>query len=387
MDEIQRQVVALRGLNPLGPVGRTLLTPDEIHDHILVDFLSDYTESEADYDSRLLSLLGLLEPGIDLLTLYTDVLGEQVAGYYDNQTGTMFIVRGEGFGGPERLTYAHEYVHALQDQHYHLEEGLAYNNEACDAESDRCAALSALLEGDATLLETQWLRTYATEQDFQEIQDFFGTFESPVFYAAPEFLQEDLLFPYIQGLGFVGELYVEGNWAAVDEAYRRPPVSTEQILHPDRYPDDLPIPLEIPDLAGVLGGGWSGIGHRVLGEWYTLLTLETNLPPEVASDAAEGWGGDYALVLSNEALGADALVLVTRWDTLIDAQAAFAALAQYGETRFGDGTSTTTRAVWASTGAFALLERASDQTLWILAPDESSGEALRQAIPFPASIR
>jgi hypothetical protein len=124
-----------------------------------------------------------------------------------------------------------------------------------------------------------------------------------------------------------------------------------------------------------------------LGEWYTLLTLETNLPPEVASDAAEGWGGDYALVLSNEALGADALVLVTRWDTLIDAQAAFAALAQYGETRFGDGTSTTTRAVWASTGAFALLERASDQTLWILAPDESSGEALRQAIPFPASIR
>src|SRR3990170_3474446 len=225
MDEIQRQVVALRGLNPLGSVERALLTSGELRERVLDDFLSDYTPDEA----------------------------------------------------------AHEYVHALQDQHYDLDEGLGYSNEACDDDADRCAALSAMLEGDATLLETQWLRTYATEQDFQEIQEFIATFESPVFDTAPWFLQEDLLFPYILGIGFVTELFVEGNWAAVDEAYSRPPASTEQILHPGRYPDDLPILLTSPDLTPALGGDWSELGRRVLGEWYTLLTLESFLPSQTAT--------------------------------------------------------------------------------------------------------
>ena len=387
MDEIQGQVVALRGLNPLGSVERALLTSAELRERVLDDFLSDYTPEEAAYDARMLALLGLLEPGVDLWALYTDLLSEQVAGYYDDQAGAMFVVREAGFGGPERLTYAHEFVHALQDQHYDLDEGLGYSNEACDDDADRCAALSAMLEGDATLLETQWLRTYATEQDFQEIQEFIATFESPVFDTAPGFLQEDLLFPYIRGIGFVTELFVEGNWAAVDEAYSRPPASTEQILHPGRYPDDLPILLTSPDLTPALGGDWSELGRRVLGEWYTLLTLESFLPSETATEAAQGWGGDYVLVLTNEATGADALVLVTRWDTLIDAQDSFAAFAQYGDARFGSGSHTTTTAVWVGDGAYALLERSADQTLWILAPDEPFAEALRQAIPFPAAVQ
>lgn len=387
MDEIQRQVATLRGLDPLAPVQRSLLTPDELQERVSDDFLGDYTQDEADIDSRMLTLLGLLEPGVDLWTLYADLLSEQVAGYYDDEAQEMFVVRNAGFAGPERLTYAHEYDHALQDQHYDLDEGLRYNNEACDADGDRCAALAALLEGDATLLETQWLRTYATESDLEEIQEFFGTYESPVFDRAPRFLQEDLLFPYIRGLGFVTELFIEGDWAGVDEAYRQPPASTEQILHPDRYPDDLPMALEVPNLAATLGGGWSEARHEALGEWYTLLTLETVLPSDTASDAAEGWGGDAIIVLSNEGAGKDALLLITRWDTLLDAQEFFAAFTQYGNARFGRGTTTTTLAVWTADEAYVLFERSADQTLWILAPDQTAAEALREAIPFPAAIQ
>jgi hypothetical protein len=244
-----------------------------------------------------------------------------------------------------------------------------------------------MLEGDAMLLQAQWLRTYATEQDFQDLQEFLAGYESPVFNTAPEFVRDDLMFPYLQGMGFVTELFVEGNWAAVDEAYVLPPASSEQILHPDRYPDDLPISLEVPDPAPALGGAWRGLGHRVLGEWHTLLTLEGVLPSEDAAEAAEGWGGDYVLLLTNDETGEDALVLVTRWDALIDAQGFFTALTAYGEARFGGGRSTTTTAVWAGDEIYAFLERSADQTLWIIAPDEAAGEALRQAIPFPAAIQ
>jgi len=387
MDEIQRQVAALRGLDPLAPVERSLLTPEDLRQRILDDFLSDYTEDEAAIDSRMLVLLGLLDPGADLRTLYADLLSEQVAGYYDDEAPGMFVVRGAGFAGPERLTYAHEYDHALQDQYFDIDEGLGYNDEACDVDRERCAAVNALLEGDATLLQAQWLRTFGTDQDRTEILGFFATYESPVYDRAPQFLQKDLLFPYLQGLQFVSALFIEGDWATVDEAYLHPPTSTEQILHPERYPDDAPIALEVPNPAAALGGGWNEVRHEPLGEWTTLLTLEALLPSETAAEAAEGWGGDTVIVLSNEATGQQALLLVTRWDTLLDAQEFLAAFTQYGNARFGRGTSTTTRSVWAGDERYSSIERSADQTLWILAPDQSAGDTLREAIPLPADLR
>jgi hypothetical protein len=368
-------------------VERSLLTSEDLRQRILDDFLSDYTEDEAAIDSRMLVLLGLLDPGADLRTLYADLLSEQVAGYYDDEAPAMFVVRGAGFAGPERLTYAHEYDHALQDQYFDIDEGLSYNDEACDVDRERCAAVNALLEGDATLLQAQWLRTFGTDQDRTEIQEFFATFESPVYDRAPQFLQKDLLFPYLQGLEFVSALFIEGDWAAVDEAYLHPPTSTEQILHPERYPDDVPIALEVPDPAAALGGGWNEVRHEPLGEWTTLLTLEALLPSETAAEAAEGWGGDTVIVLSNEATGQQALLLVTRWDTLLDAQEFLAAFTQYGNARFGRGTSTTTRSVWADDERYSSIERSADQTLWILARDQSAGDALREAIPLPVDLR
>jgi hypothetical protein len=380
-------VAALRGLDPLAPVERSLLTPEDLRQRILDDFLSDYTEEEAAIDSRMLALLGLLDPGVDLRTLYADLLSEQVAGYYDDEAPGMFVALGAGFAGPERLTYAHEYDHALQDQHFDIDQGLGYNDEACDADRERCAAVNALLEGDATLLQAQWLRTFSSDQDQVEIQDFFATYESPVYDRAPLFLQKDLLFPYLQGLGFVSDLFIEGDWAAVDEAYLQPPVSTEQILHPERYPDDVPIALEVPDPAAALGDGWSEQRHEPLGEWITLQTLGAVLPPETAAEAAEGWGGDTVIILTNETTGQAALLLVTRWDTLVDAQEFLAAFTQYGNDRFGRGTSTTTRTVWADDEEYSMIERSADQTLWILAPDQSTGEALREGIPLPVDLR
>ena len=150
MAEIETQVIQLRGILPSKSVSRSLLTSAQLRERVIQDFLGDYTQEDALQDVRLLSLFGLIDPEIDLWQLYADLLAEQIAGFYDIETDEMIVICGSGFGGVERLTFAHEYAHALQDQIYDIRDGLQYNNDACEAESERCYAAQALIEGDAT---------------------------------------------------------------------------------------------------------------------------------------------------------------------------------------------------------------------------------------------
>ena len=383
MAEIESQVVQLRGLLPSESVSRSLLTSDQLRERVIQDFLGDYTHEDALQDVRLLSLLGLIEPGVDLWQLYADLLTEQVAGFYDTETDGMIVVCGSGFGGVERLTFAHEYTHALQDQTYDIRDGLQYNNDACDTDSERCFAVQALIEGDATLLQEQWLRTFARDEDRSDLLGFFADFDMPVFDSAPAYIQSELTFPYFWGLHFVRSLYLEGGWAAVDTAYQHPPLSSEQILHPERYPKDSPVDLVSPNLANELTSDWEITGRDVLGEWATLVVLNEYLPIEQASLAAEGWGGDL-LLFFYQAEGVDALILITQWDTMRDAHEFSAAFHDYGLARFGDPeSSSTTSAQWAYENGISYFERVSNQTLWILAPDEQTLEILQKAVPLP----
>jgi hypothetical protein len=385
MDQIQEEVVQIRGLQATGPVARALLSADDLRRHVIDDFLADYTAEEAADDVRTLALLGLLDPGYDLFQLYLDLYSEQVTGFYDKELKQLYVVQGEAFRGPERLTHAHEYTHALQDQHYDLRNGLGFNDEACELDSERCAAVQALIEGDATLTETQWLTTFGSEQDYQELLEFYGELESPVFDSAPRFLQDDFIFPYTSGLEFVESFFQEGGFAAVDAAYADPPLSTEQILHPERYPDDRPIRLEPAELLERLGGDWRELDRDVLGEWYTQLTLREQILEEQAALAAEGWGGDYFLAFYHDDQDQGALILLSVWDNLADAHEFFGFFLQYADGRFGSrSSSSTTQVTWDSALGYASVELQGDQTLWVLAPDRSLAESLRGGIDFPA---
>lgn len=381
MDVIQDEVVLLRGLRPTGPVDRGLLSSDELREYVLDDFLVDYSEEEARDDARVLALLGLLDEDYELFDLYLDLYSENIAGFYDDEIAQMFVVQDAQFGGPERLTYAHEYAHALQDQTYDLDEGLGFNDDACEDDSERCAALQALLEGDATLLEERWLLTYASEADFQQLLAFYDSFSSPTYDSAPEFLKSDFLFPYTTGREFVDHFFLDGGWAAVDALYENPPVSTEQILHPRKYPNDTPIQVPVPEALEALGSGWREVERDVLGEWFTFLVLNEFIAEEQARTASEGWGGDYYIAFYNDSTGEGALALSTVWDSVRDAHDFYGAFRDYGEARFGERSlSSTTRFIWDSRGEWSSIDIIGDQTLWIVAPDEAAGEALREAL-------
>jgi hypothetical protein len=390
MEAIQQQVSLLSGLQPSGDFSRTLLSPAQLRQKVLDDFFADYTAAEALEDALTLNALGLLPAGFDLRGFYVELYSEQVAGYYDNEAKAMYILQGAGFQGPERLTYAHEYVHALQDQTYDIQNGLQYNDETCETDSERCAAVQALLEGDASRIEMQWLLQYSTTQDRRDIAKFYSTFSSPVYDSAPAYMQSDFIFPYEQGKAFVDYLFNHGGQAAVAAAYANPPVSTEQILHPERYPGDLPIAVALPDLLGALGAGWETLDQGVLGEWYTYLALAQGDQPagqvgdSQAKAAAAGWEGDAYAVYHHAASGASALVLISLWESPAEAGQFQAAFKQHAAGRFGapqaDQAGLTT---WETVELFTALHVEGARTVWIAAPDAATAQALWQAVPEP----
>ena len=384
MDRIEQQVMTLRGLQATTPVERVLLTQGQLRQRIIDDFLAEYSEEDARDEVLVFSLFGLLPQDFDLFNFYVDFFEKQIAGFYDDSREEMAIICGSGFSGWERFIYSHEFTHVLQDQTYDLEEGLGFSEENCDLDSQRCAGIQALVEGDATVLQLQWMNTYASQEDIAQLMEYINNLDTPVFNTAPPFLSKDLLFPYEAGMYFVNTIFREGEWAAVDAVYQDPPSSTEQILHPERYPHDVPVKLVVPDALDSLGGDWILLDADTLGEWRTQLVLNEQLLRADAEPAAEGWGGDVYHVYHNEANGDNLLLLVTQWDTIKDVHEFRAAFIDYLEARFGEQTSTSSYVnVWDLAEAYVYFERNSNQTLWILAPDSDTADVLRQAVSLP----
>jgi len=383
MDAIEQQVIDMRELEPEQSVSRVLMSPEELHERVVNDFFKEYTTEDAKDEAIELGAFGLLDPDFDLYQLYIDLYTEQVAGFYDDDENAMYVIRGEGFTAIERMTYAHEYVHALQDQNFDFDEELNFNEEDCEEDAERCTAVRALLEGDASMLELQWLYTYATAEDFTAIQDYYGSLDFPVFDNAPEFLKDSFTFPYDSGTAFVQSLLGTGGLEAIDQAFQDPPVTTEQILHPERYPDDQPIPVTLPDLGPVLGEGWREINRQIMGEFATYLILAKGRDPsarideEVARVAAEGWGGDAYAVYANDQDGSSALVMTTVWDRNSDADQFAEAFNQFASARFGnpaldEGGVTT----WQSNEGYTEFHHSEGTTTWIFAPNAETAAEL-----------
>lgn len=381
--DIEAQVSDIRGLTLSEPVPRILLSPEELEDIVINEFFAEYSDDDARQDVLILSLVGLLPVDFDLKSFYNELYSEQVSGFYDSETKEIYIVKGTSFGGSEKLTYAHEFTHALQDQTFLFDEGLNYNSEACEDDSERCAAIKALIEGDAVLTEILWFQTYATRSDYQDILESFENYASPVFDNAPPYIQKDLFFPYDQGFAFVEYLFNEGGFEAVDAAYENLPVSTEQIIHPERYPWDQPRSVTLPNFEAVLGGDWILFDQNVMGEWYTYLILSQSyheayrIPEDQAESAARGWGGDAYAFYLHENTDEVVFILDTVWDTTEDAEEFTIALIDYANTRWdADSQQLSGLFSWRGREGSVVLVQEGDRTLWIIAPTDELADLI-----------
>jgi hypothetical protein len=135
--------------------------------------------------------------------------------------------------------------------------------------------------------------------------------------------------PYTAGTAFIQARYSDGGTTAVNEALRHLPVSTEQILHPERYPNDTPQPLDVPDLSASLGPGWHDLDVMEVGEAWLQMALALRIDGPVFERSTPGWdGGIYRAWTDGRQT---AVVLRTVWDTPGDAREFAQAMRQWTE--------------------------------------------------------
>ena len=322
--EVIGRVESIRGLEARADIPVRYVDPQQSLAELMAG-LEDEDVEEIEADADLLTRLGLLPPDLDVMSTFESFLESGVAGYYRPDYGDVALVYHER--QPEvivRWTLAHEYVHALQDQHFDITE----TSEAA-AKGDARAAVSALTEGDATFL----MVAIALGDALGDSPDFAQQTGLPedeaVLAALPSILQRELLFPYFDGLNFAQRMWGRGGWSSVDETWLAPPTSTEQIMHPERYPDEQPILVGLPDVAQALGDGWASRYETTMGELRASVLVAADEPWEIPefplvgmtlpnAAAAAGWGGDSIVTLD----GPDeswAVVWQTTWDTAKDA--------------------------------------------------------------------
>jgi hypothetical protein len=319
-DAIEEQVVAIRGLEPKAEVERAVLDEAELRTRITALFEKESPPENVAANERLYKALGLLPDDADLRELTLDLLSGGVAGFYDNEEKKLYVVSRTGdIGASEKITFAHEFDHALQDQQFPV---FTDQKDVRD-QSDRLLARQAVYEGDATLLMTLWATSNFTQED---VLDYLKSANDPaqqeLLDRMPAILEEQLLYPYTTGLLFIQGIQQEGGWAAVDAMYDRMPVSTEQILHPEKYrAGEAPTSVDLPDdLAARLGDGWTVPLEDSFGEFQTGIWLrEGGVPAAAALTAAAGWGGDRLAVLDGPG-DAWGVVLATDWDTAAEAE-------------------------------------------------------------------
>lgn len=289
--------------------------------------------------------LGFLPRDLDFKAVLVQVYSEEIAAFYDPRTKTMHLIeepaekankapgllerllgKTGGFDKEENKTViAHELTHALADQHYDLKA----MQDAVKGDDDRDLALSALFEGEAMMAMMgaqmqDWEGKEIAQLPAKELDQIFSMLGpmlpamggGPSLKTAPAILRESLLFPYLKGLVFCASLANEGGWKAVDAAYRNPPQSTEQILHPEKYQTnpDWPQVITFKDLDA--GEGWAEVGQNVVGEMQLSILLGGKAS---GRKAAAGWDGDRFAVFER-ADGALGLVWRTTWDSENDAQ-------------------------------------------------------------------
>ncbi|MDW8284135.1 MAG: hypothetical protein RMK29_20715, partial [Myxococcales bacterium] len=286
---------------------------------------------EVRIEAAILKRMGLLPPEADYEKLLFNLLTEQVAGFYDPYTQTLFIADWLPVE-MQRPALAHEIEHALQDQHFDLKRF----SRPLKEEGDRQLAHASLVEGDGTALMLEFVAKsmgvdlgQMSEMAFRLGKQMMQMTMSatPAFQQAPAVLRETLVFPYAAGLDFIESMRTHHPWSRINELFRQPPESTEQILHPEKYHSREQPVVVLPAPLTALAG-WRELKRDVLGEVLFKIWFGSKLPEEAAERAAAGWGGDRLVAWAapgstdSAAPGLPIVINFSTWDSERDAREA-----------------------------------------------------------------
>jgi hypothetical protein len=313
-DEVLEQVSALTHLSLHAPLKKSLRSREEIRAYVLKRMKEDKSAEERYASQRAAIAFGLVPKDFPMEAFLVELLTEQIAGLYDPEGHEFYIADWIPLDD-QRMVMAHELTHALEDQHFQIEKWL----KAAQPNDDAELAREAVLEGTATAAMIDYL-LQGTGRSLRELPDLdpellIGELgDTPTLKKAPPFIKDMLIFPYFSGMRFSKAFLERSGWAGLAGVFERPPVSTQQILHPELYLEGRkPAVIDLPVNAKLLRGDWKQLLENTLGEFGWKEVLQPSLGKERAATLAKEWAGDHYVLLEEKKSKKLVLLYRVRW--------------------------------------------------------------------------
>ncbi len=214
-DEVLEQMSQITGLKLREPLKKTLRSRDDIRAYLIRQLDDDKNPQERYADTRAAEAFGLLPKNFDLDTFLLDLMTEQIAGLYDPKVKEFYIADWIPVS-EQKTVMAHELTHALEDQYFHIEAW----SKAVKNNGDATLAREAVLEGSAMAAMFDYM-LQGTGHTLKELPDFdpamlMGDMAgSPKLQAAPQFIKDTLMFPYLSGIRFNAAAMKPGGWSSL----------------------------------------------------------------------------------------------------------------------------------------------------------------------------
>ncbi|MGD0964288.1 MAG: hypothetical protein ABSA57_10360 [Candidatus Acidiferrales bacterium] len=323
-DEVLTQMSQLLDLPIKEPLKKSLRSKQEIREYLVQAEKDDKNEDQRAADAKTLEAFGLIPPGFPLDSFMLDVLTDQIAGLYDPKAKEFYIA---DWIPPDeqRSVMAHELTHALEDQSYHIDPWIKSARPNDDAELAR----ESVSEGSAmaAMVDYSLREQHIGVRDLPDVTLLLRSgavdemSKDPHLAKAPPYIRDDLLFPYLAGTTFSQQfLKAHSGWEDLKILFANPPVSTQQIIHPDLYLAGVkPEKVALPEWKGLLPEDWKFLEENVMGEFNLDEVLKQFLDQERADTLAAAWRGDRYASFENQKTRDTLLVLLVDLDSVEDA--------------------------------------------------------------------
>jgi hypothetical protein len=328
-DEVLAQMSEITGLKLRTPVKKTLRSREEIRAYVISEMNEDKEPAERYASARSAEAFGLLPRGFDIDSFMIDLLTEQIAGLYDPKAHEFYIA--DWIPLPDqKMVMAHELTHALEDQHFQIETWV----KAARPNDDGELAREAVLEGSAMAAMIDYLLN-ESGRSLKDLPDIDPSVlvgdmgATPALKKAPPFLKDALVFPYFAGLTFSADLLKSNGWKDLPIVFSKPPISTQQIMHPALYHSGkAPSTVNLPDVGKLLGPDWTRLEENIMGEFGWKEVLKQFLGENRAKALSAAWDGDRYVVYEHKRTKRLVLVSLLRLNNAAEAVRFFG---QYSE--------------------------------------------------------
>jgi uncharacterized protein DUF955 len=313
---IAQQLADISGLKLHRAVPCDFISKEKVNEFLKKRVKEVASPEEIRAEELTLKKFGFVPQDFDLAGTTVDLLTEQAAAFYDYDKKKLFITETTSEETQEPVL-AHELSHAIADQNFNLSKFIRQGRKSDDGATARLA----VMEGQATWLMSEFLARKLGQslKDSPSLVSMMSAMSQtagqfPVFDKSPLYLRRTLVFPYTKGMLFQNAVLQRDGEEGFGEVFRRPPLSTQQIIHPERYFDQVP-----PDLPRIpeakLPRGYKALVGGTLGELDHEVLLEQYLGESAATEIAPHWRGASFELREDKKAGRVVLLYASAWDS------------------------------------------------------------------------